>query len=189
MKKNNILNQEKALLVGVLSKEQDSKILNEHLSELKLLAETAGAAVVGEIYQSINKINSQYFVGKGKALQIIEQAKELKVKLIIFDDELTPSQVKNFLKLAKKMKIIDRNGLILDIFSKHAKTRESKTQVELAHLEYMLPRLSKQWSHLERQMGGIGTRAGMGESQIEIDRRLIRTRISKLKKDLIHIEN
>ena len=189
MKKNNILNQEKALLVGVLSKEQDSKILNEHLSELKLLAETAGAAVVGEIYQSINKINSQYFVGKGKALQIIEQAKELKVKLIIFDDELTPSQVKNFLKLAKKMKIIDRNGLILDIFSKHAKTRESKTQVELAHLEYMLPRLSKQWSHLERQMGGIGTRAGMGESQIEIDRRLIRKRISKLKKDLIHIEN
>ena len=189
MKKNNILNQEKALLVGVLSKEQDSKILNEHLSELKLLAETAGAAVVGEIYQSINKINSQYFVGKGKALQIIEQAKELKVKLIIFDDELTPSQIKNFLKLAKKMKIIDRNGLILDIFSKHAKTRESKTQVELAHLEYMLPRLSKQWSHLERQMGGIGTRAGMGESQIEIDRRLIRKRISKLKKDLIHIEN
>ena len=189
MKKNNILNQEKALLVGVLSKEQDSKILKEHLSELKLLAETAGAAVVGEIYQSINKINSQYFVGKGKALQIIEQAKELKVKLIIFDDELTPSQVKNFLKLAKKMKIIDRNGLILDIFSKHAKTRESKTQVELAHLEYMLPRLSKQWSHLERQMGGIGTRAGMGESQIEIDRRLIRKRISKLKKDLIHIEN
>ena len=188
MKKNNILNQEKALLVGVLSKEQDSKILNEHLSELKLLAETAGAAVVGEIYQSINKINSQYFVGKGKALQIIEQAKELKVKLIIFDDELTPSQVKNFLKLAKKMKIIDRNGLILDIFSKHAKTRESKTQVELAHLEYMLPRLTKQWSHLERQMGGIGTRAGMGESQIEIDRRLIRQRISKLKKELIQIE-
>ncbi len=189
MKKNNILNKERALLVGVLNNEQDSKILNEHLAELKLLAETAGAVVVGQIYQSIKKINSQYFVGKGKALQIIEQAKELKVKLIIFDDELTPSQVKNFLKLAKKIKIIDRNGLILDIFSKHAKTRESKTQVELAHLEYMLPRLSKQWSHLERQMGGIGTRAGMGESQIEIDRRLIRKRISKLKKDLIHIEN
>ena len=189
MEKNNILNKERALLVGVLNNEQDSKILNEHLAELKLLAETAGAVVVGQIYQSIKKINSQYFVGKGKALQIIEQAKELKVKLIIFDDELTPSQVKNFLKLAKKIKIIDRNGLILDIFSKHAKTRESKTQVELAHLEYMLPRLSKQWSHLERQMGGIGTRAGMGESQIEIDRRLIRKRISKLKKDLIHIEN
>ena len=189
MKNNNILNREKALLIGVLINEQNSEILNEHIAELKLLAETAGAIVVGEIYQSIKKINSQYFVGKGKALQIVEQAKELNVKLIIFDDELTPSQIKNFLQLAKEIKIIDRNGLILDIFSKHAKTRESKTQVELAHLEYMLPRLTKQWSHLERQMGGIGTRAGMGESQIEIDRRLIRQRISKLKKELIQIEN
>ena len=188
MKNNNILNREKALLIGVLINKQNSEILNEHIDELKLLAETAGAIVVGEIYQSIKKINSQYFVGKGKALQIVEQAKELKVKLIIFDDELTPSQIKNFLQLAKEIKIIDRNGLILDIFSKHAKTRESKTQVELAHLEYMLPRLTKQWSHLERQMGGIGTRAGMGESQIEIDRRLIRQRISKLKKELIQIE-
>ncbi len=188
MKNNNILNREKALLIGVIINEQNSEILNEHIDELKLLAETAGAIVVGEIYQSIKKINSQYFVGKGKALQIVEQAKELKVKLIIFDDELTPSQIKNFFQLAKEIKIIDRNGLILDIFSKHAKTRESKTQVELAHLEYMLPRLTKQWSHLERQMGGIGTRAGMGESQIEIDRRLIRQRISKLKKELIQIE-
>jgi len=188
LKNNNILNREKALLIGVLINEQNSEILNEHIAELKLLAETAGAIVVGEIYQSIKKINSQYFVGKGKALQIVEQAKELNVKLIIFDDELTPSQIKNFLQLAKEIKIIDRNGLILDIFSKHAKTRESKTQVELAHLEYMLPRLTKQWSHLERQMGGIGTRAGMGESQIEIDRRLIRQRISKLKKELIQIE-
>ncbi|SUZ55083.1 uncharacterized protein METZ01_LOCUS7937 [marine metagenome] len=188
MKNNNLLNLERALLIGVLSNDQDSEILKEHLDELKLLAETAGAIVVGQIYQSIKKINSQYFVGKGKALQIIEQATELKVKLIIFDDELTPSQIKNFLKLTKEIKIIDRNGLILDIFSKHAKTRESKTQVELAHLEYVLPRLSKQWSHLERQMGGIGTRAGMGESQIEIDRRLIRQRISKLKKELLQIE-
>jgi len=188
LKNNNILNREKALLIGVLINEQNSEILNEHIAELKLLAETAGAIVVGEIYQSIKKINSQYFVGKGKALQIVEQAKELNVKLIIFDDELTPGQIKNFLQLAKEIKIIDRNGLILDIFSKHAKTRESKTQVELAHLEYMLPRLTKQWSHLERQMGGIGTRAGMGESQIEIDRRLIRQRISKLKKELIQIE-
>ena len=185
---NNNINRENALLIGVVSNEQDSETLNEHLEELKLLAETAGAIVVGKIHQSITRVHSQYFVGKGKALQIIDQAKALKVKLIIFDDELTPSQIKNFLKLAKEIKIIDRNGLILDIFSKHAKTRESKTQVELAHLEYMLPRLTKQWSHLERQMGGIGTRAGMGESQIEIDRRLIRQRISKLKKELIQIE-
>ena len=185
---NDIINYEKALLIGVINNEQNSETLSEHLDELKLLAETAGAIVVGKIYQKINKVHSQYFVGRGKALQIIEQAKELKVNLIIFDDELTPSQIKNFLKLAKEIKIIDRNGLILDIFNKHAKTRESKTQVELAHLEYMLPRLTKQWSHLERQMGGIGTRAGMGESQIEIDRRLIRQRISKLKKELIQIE-
>ena len=185
---NDIINHEKAMLIGVINNEQNSETLSEHLDELKLLAETAGAIVVGKIYQKINKVHSQYFVGRGKALQIIEQAKELKVNLIIFDDELTPSQIKNFLKLAKEIKIIDRNGLILDIFNKHAKTRESKTQVELAHLEYMLPRLTKQWSHLERQMGGIGTRAGMGESQIEIDRRLIRQRISKLKKELIQIE-
>ena len=188
MKNNNITNLEKSLLIGVQSNDQSLDELKEHLNELKLLAETAGTIVVGEIYQSLKTINSQYFVGKGKALQIIEQAKELKAKLIIFDDELSPSQIKNFLKLSKNIKIIDRNGLILDIFNKHAKTREAKTQVELAHLEYMLPRLSKQWSHLERQMGGIGTRAGMGESQIEVDRRLIRQRISKLKKDLIQIE-
>ena len=188
MKNNNITNLEKSLLIGVQSNDQSLDELKEHLNELKLLAETAGTIVVGEIYQSLKTINSQYFVGKGKALQIIEQAKELKAKLIIFDDELSPSQIKNFLKLSKNIKIIDRNGLILDIFNKHAKTREAKTQVELAHLEYMLPRLSKQWSHLERQMGGIGTRAGMGESQIEIDRRLIRQRISKLKKELVQIE-
>jgi len=153
-----------------------------------MLAETAGAKVVGQITQKLRKINPQYFIGKGKALQIIEQAKILKVKLIIFDDELNPGQVKNFLRLAKNIKIIDRNGLILDIFRKHAQTREAKTQVELAQLEYILPRLTRQWSHLERQMGGIGTLAGMGESQIEVDRRLIRQRISKLKKNLTYIE-
>jgi len=153
-----------------------------------MLAETAGAKVVGQITQKLRKINPQYFIGKGKALQIIEQAKTLNVKLIIFDDELNPGQVKNFLRLAKNIKIIDRNGLILDIFRKHAQTREAKTQVELAQLEYILPRLTRQWSHLERQMGGIGTLAGMGESQIEVDRRLIRQRISKLKKNLTYIE-
>ena len=153
-----------------------------------MLAETAGAKVVGQITQKLRKINPQYFIGKGKALQIIEQAKTLNVKLIIFDDELNPGQVKNFLRLEKNIKIIDRNGLILDIFRKHAQTREAKTQVELAQLEYILPRLTRQWSHLERQMGGIGTLAGMGESQIEVDRRLIRQRISKLKKNLTYIE-
>jgi len=183
-----IRKSENAFLVGVSHGDQTTEVVKEHLSELKMLAETAGAKVVGQITQKLRKINPQYFIGKGKALQIIEQAKILNVKLIIFDDELNPGQVKNFLRLAKNIKIIDRNGLILDIFRKHAQTREAKTQVELAQLEYILPRLTRQWSHLERQMGGIGTRAGMGEAQIEVDRRLIRQRISKLKKNLTYIE-
>ena len=188
MERTEIRKSENAFLVGVLHGDQTTEVVKEHLSELKMLAETAGAKVVGQITQKLRKINPQYFIGKGKALQIIEQAKILNVKLIIFDDELNPGQVKNFLRLAKNIKIIDRNGLILDIFRKHAQTREAKTQVELAQLEYILPRLTRQWSHLERQMGGIGTLAGMGESQIEVDRRLIRQRISKLKKNLTHIE-
>jgi len=183
-----IRKSENAFLVGVSHGDQTTEVVKEHLSELKMLAETAGAKVVGQITQKLRKINPQYFIGKGKALQIIEQAKILNVKLIIFDDELNPGQVKNFLRLAKNIKIIDRNGLILDIFRKHAQTREAKTQVELAQLEYILPRLTRQWSHLERQMGGIGTLAGMGEAQIEVDRRLIRQRISKLKKELTYIE-
>ena len=188
MDRTEIRKSENAFLVGVSHGDQTTEVVKEHLSELKMLAETAGAKVIGQITQKLRKINPQYFIGKGKALQIIEQAKILNVKLIIFDDELNPGQVKNFLKLAKNIKIIDRNGLILDIFQKHAQTREAKTQVELAQLEYILPRLTRQWSHLERQMGGIGTLAGMGESQIEVDRRLIRQRISKLKKNLTHIE-
>ena len=188
MDRTEIRKSEKAFLVGVLHGKQNAEVVKEHLSELKQLAETAGATVVGQITQKLRKINPQYFIGKGKALQIIEQAKTLNVELIIFDDELNPGQVKNFLQLAKNIKIIDRNGLILDIFRKHAQTRESKTQVELAQLEYILPRLTRQWSHLERQMGGIGTLAGMGEAQIEVDRRLIRQRISKLKKELTYIE-
>ena len=188
MDRTEIRKSENAFLVGVSHGDQTIEVVKEHLSELKMLAETAGAKVVGQITQKLRKINPQYFIGKGKALQIIEQAKILNVKLIIFDDELNPGQVKNFLRLAKNIKIIDRNGLILDIFRKHAQTREAKTQVELAQLEYILPRLTRQWSHLERQMGGIGTLAGMGESQIEVDRRLIRQRISKLKKNLTYIE-
>ena len=162
--------------------------MEEHLDELSLLAEPAGAEVAARIVQNLNRIHSKYFVGKGKAEQIINQAKEMGVKLIIFDEDLTPAQVKNYSGLANNIKVIDRSALILDIFRQHAKTRESKTQVELAYLQYLLPRLTRQWTHLERQMGGIGTRAGMGETQIEVDRRLIRTKISKLKKDLDSIE-
>ena len=180
--------KEKALLIGVIHGELDEQIVEYHLDELRLLAITAGAEVVGNITQKLSRINPSFFIGTGKAEQIISQAKELGVSLIIFDDELSPAQLKNFINLAKDVKVIDRGALILDIFRQHAQTKEAQTQVELAQLEYMLPRLSKAWSHLERQMGGIGTRAGAGETQIEVDRRLIRTRISKLKRDLIKIE-
>ena len=182
------LNQEKALMVGVIHGEVDEATAFEHLEELELLAVTAGAEVVGQITQRLNKLNPQFLVGKGKADQIVGQAKELDAQLIIFDDDLSPAQAKNFMNLTDNLKVIDRSAIILDIFRQHAKSREAKTQVELAHLEYLLPRLTRQWTHLERQMGGIGTRAGMGETQIEIDRRLIRTRISKLKKELIKID-
>jgi len=189
MERLEIDSKENALLIGVIHGDTDETTTHEHLDELQLLADTAGANVVGRITQKLNRLNPRFLVGKGKADQIVGQAKELEAKLIIFDDDLSPAQVKNFMKLAEDTKIIDRGGLILDIFRQHARSREAKTQVELAHLEYLLPRLSKQWTHLERQMGGIGTRAGMGETQIEIDRRLIRNRISKLKKELEKIEN
>jgi len=182
------LNQEKALMVGVIHGEVDEATAFEHLEELELLAVTAGAEVVGQITQRLNKLNPKFLVGKGKADQIVGQAKELDAQLIIFDNDLSPAQAKNFMNLTDNLKVIDRSAIILDIFRQHAKTREAKTQVELAHLEYLLPRLTRQWTHLERQMGGIGTRAGMGETQIEIDRRLIRTRISKLKKELIKMD-
>ena len=143
---------------------------------------------MGHVTQKLSRINPSFFLGTGKAEQIINQAKELGVSLIIFDDELSPAQIKNYSNLAKDMKVIDRSALILDIFNQHAQTKEAKTQVELARLEYMLPRLTRAWTHLERQMGGIGTRAGAGETQIEVDRRLIRTRISKLKKELKKID-
>ena len=185
---SNIKSKEKALLIGVIHSALDEKIVKDHLDELRLLAITAGAEVVGNITQKLSRINPSFFIGTGKAEQIMNQAKELGVSLIIFDDELSPAQVKNFSNLANDVKVIDRSALILDIFRQHAQTKEAQTQVELAQLEYMLPRLSKAWSHLERQMGGIGTRAGAGETQIEVDRRLIRTRISKLKRDLIKIE-
>ena len=179
---------EKTILIGTIKPGETDELIHEHLGELELLAETAGAEVIGKITQRISKINSATFIGKGKSIQIINQAIELNAKLIIFDDELSPAQIKNYHNLSDKIKVLDRSGLILDIFRKHARTKEATTQVDLAYLEYLLPRLTRQWTHLERQMGGIGTRAGMGETQIEVDRRLVRGRITRLKKDLIRIE-
>ncbi len=179
---------ERAILVGVIHGGIEKHVIEEHLDEMELLADTAGAEVVGRVTQRLNKVNPAYFVGKGKAEQIMGQAKELDVSLVIFDEDLSPAQTKNFQSLSKNIKVIDRSALILDIFQKHAQTKEAKTQVELAHLQYLLPRLTRMWTHLERQMGGIGTRAGAGETQIEVDRRLIGLRIAKLKKELVKIE-
>ncbi len=179
---------DKALLVGIILPQNNQIDIDNHLSELSLLAETADIEVLGEITQKLVRVNPAFFVGKGKASQVIDQAKVLDANIIIFDEELSPAQMKNYHKMAKDIKVIDRSALILDIFKKHAKTREAKTQVELAFCQYLLPRLTRQWTHLERQMGGVGTRAGMGETQIEIDRRLIRDKISKLKLDLKKIE-
>ena len=185
---NKISKQEKVLLIGVISQVNNESVVKEHVQELCLLVKTAGAEVAGVITQKVSKINPATLIGAGKAKQIISQAEGIGAKIIIFDDELSPAQIKNYHKMSKNIKILDRNGLILDIFKKHARTKEAITQVDLAYMEYLLPRLTRQWTHLERQMGGIGTRAGMGETQIEIDRRLIRTRISKLKKELKKIE-
>ena len=188
MQKNKI-KREKAFLVGVILKGSSRIQIIEQLEELEFLADTAGADIIGKFTQSRNKPDATTFIGKGKAQTIINQAIELECHLIIFNDDISPTQIKNLQKIAgETTKVIDRTGLILDIFTKHAKTKEAKTQVKLAQLEYFLPRLTRIWTHLERQMGGIGTRAGAGETQIEIDRRLIRNQIAKLKIELTAIE-
>ena len=188
MQKNND-KREKAFLVGVILKGSSRVQIEEQLEELKFLADTAGADIIGKFTQNRSRPDPATFIGKGKAETIINQASELDCNLIIFNDDISPTQIKNLQKIAgETTKVIDRTGLILDIFTKHAKTKEAKTQVQLAQLEYFLPRLTRIWTHLERQMGGIGTRAGMGETQIEIDRRLIRNQIAKLKRELTAIE-
>ena len=177
----------KAFLVGASFGKIDLSELKEHLNELELLAQTAEYDIIEIFTQQISNVNPSFYIGSGKANSIINKAKTLGVKLIIFDNELTPAQSKNYNKIAKDIKVIDRGSLILDIFMSHAKTKESKVQVELAQLQYTLPRLTRAWTHLERQMGGIGSRAGAGETQIEVDRRLVRSRINKLKTELFKI--
>jgi len=182
------LEKEKALLVGVVHGQQTLNEVEANLAELALLAKTAGAKVSGEIIQKRNQIHAALYVGKGKVEEILAKVEMLKVDLVIFDDELSPAQTKNLQKMFKKARVTDRSSLILDIFVRHASSKESKTQVELAQLQYLLPRLTRAWTHLERQRGATSTRGGMGETQIEIDRRLVRNRISMLKKELSKIE-
>jgi GTPase len=176
---------ERTLLIGATQGAASRSETEEHLEELARLADTAGAAVAGTVIQNIDAINSAFFIGKGKVEEIAQRVEDEKIELVIFDDDLTPTQSRNLEKFIK-CKILDRSGIILHIFALRARSREAITQVELAQLQYLLPRLTRQWTHLSKQYGGIGTK-GPGETQIETDRRIIRTRIGHLKKVLQRI--
>jgi GTP-binding protein HflX len=175
------------VLIGVITSEQNDLQTKEYLDELKFLAETAGAITVKSFTQRLEHTNSKTFTGSGKIYEILEYIKENEIDIAIFDDELTPSQLKNIEKILD-CKILDRTSLILDIFAKRAKTAYAKTQVELAQYQYLLPRLTRMWTHLERQRGGGIGRYGPGETQLETDRRIILERISKLKEQLKKID-
>jgi GTP-binding protein HflX len=185
-KQNRIEEEEKAVLVGVIQKEQTETQVTEYLDELAFLAETAGAITVKRFLQKLARPEPKTFVGKGKLEEIRDYVKAHGIELIIFDDELTGAQIGNIEK-ETKVKVIDRSDLILDIFARRAKTAQAKAQVELAQYQYILPRLRGMWSHLERLGGGIGTR-GPGETEIETDRRIVREKISLLRKRLKEID-
>jgi len=178
---------ETAVLVGVITQDQDEQQLEEFLDELEFLADTAGARATKRFTQKLSSPHPKSFVGSGKLSEIIEYVKKHKIDLIIFDDELTPTQTRNIENSFKGVKVMDRSNLILDIFAKRARTAAAKTQVELAQYEYLLPRLTRMWTHLSRQKGGIGMR-GPGETEIETDRRIIRDKIALLKKKLQKID-
>ena len=177
---------ETAVLIGVITKDSSEDKVNEYLEELAFLAETAGAETRKRFVQKLPMIDTKTFVGSGKLSQIGEYISENEIDLAIFDDELSPSQLRNIENILH-CRVLDRNNLILDIFAKRARTAHAKTQVELAQYQYLLPRLTRMWTHLERQRGGIGMR-GPGETEIETDRRIIRDRISLLKKKLEKID-
>ncbi len=180
---------ETCILVGIITQKQTREQLDEYLDELEFLAETANARCLNRFTQNMEKPDSRTFVGSGKLQEIKSYVKEHKPALIIFDDELAPSQLRNIESEFQEtgVKIIDRNNLILDIFASRARTAHAKKQVELAQYEYLLPRLKRMWSHLEKQRGGIGMR-GPGEQEIETDRRIVRDRISLLKDQLKDID-
>ena len=179
-------NTEKAVLVGLISGSQDEKQAKEYLDELEFLTDTAGAVVLKKFTQKLDVPNTATFVGSGKLEEIGNYVKMMEADTVIFDDELTPTQLRNIERILE-CKVLDRTNLILDIFAKRAKTAHAKTQVELAQYQYLLPRLTRMWTHLERQQGGIGTR-GPGETQIETDRRIILDKIALLKEKLKKID-
>lgn len=173
------INFERTIIVGIISKEQDESKLNEYLDELEFLTFTAGGEVIKRFWQKLEKPNPKTFLGTGKIEEIHRFIVENEISSVIFDDELTPAQQKNITKILD-CKVLDRTNLILDIFAQRAETSYARTQVELAQCQYLLPRLSGMWTHLERQRGGIGMR-GPGETEIETDRRIVRDRIALLK--------
>ena len=178
---------EKAVLVGLITQNQDETKLIEYMDELEFLALTAGATIETRFTQKLTQPDPKTFIGSGKAQEIRDYVKSNGIGTVIFDDELSPSQLKNLGKEMVDVKILDRTNLILDIFAQRAQTSYARTQVELAQYQYLLPRLSKMWSHLDKQKGGIGMR-GPGETEIETDRRIIRDRITLLKEKLKTID-
>ena len=177
---------ERAVIVGLINQQQDEKQIKEYLDELEFLADTAGATVLKRFTQKLDMPNNATFVGSGKLDEISNYIKVTEADTVIFDDELSPTQLRNIEKILE-CKVLDRTNLILDIFAKRAQTAHSKTQVELAQYQYLLPRLTRLWTHLERQQGGIGMR-GPGETQIESDRRIILDKIARLKEQLKKID-
>ena len=178
--------KERVVLVGVSTKDQDPVATRQHLAELARLADSAGAEIAGEIVQNRQTLDPATVLGAGKVKALAELCDAEDIDKVVFDDDLSPSQAKRVEELTGRM-VLDRSGLILDIFARQARTRESKLQVEIAQLEYLIPRLTKMWTHLERQGGGIGT-LGPGETQLETDRRIARTRLAKLKRELESME-
>jgi GTP-binding protein HflX len=178
--------QEIAILVGIITQRQPEEKLNEYLNELEFLAHTAGAKVLNRFTQRMDKPDVRTFVGSGKLQQIIQYVQDNEIDIIIFDDELSPAQQRNLEKETKR-KVMDRTSLILDIFAARAQTAHAKTQVELAQYEYLLPRLTGMWTHLDRIKGGIGMK-GAGEKEIETDRRIVRNKIAFLKEKLKDID-
>lgn len=183
-----IQEERKAIFVGIIKQEDDESKVMEYLDELEFLAETARLTGDRQFIQRVDKPEKATYIRSGKLEEIAQYCEENEIKYVIFDDELTGMQQRNIEKIVKTSIVIDRTSLILEIFSQRAKTAYAKMQVELARYNYMLPRLAGMWTHLERQRGGVGMRGGMGETQIEIDRRIVRERIARLKEQLKKVD-
>lgn len=179
---------EKAVFVGIIRPEDDERKVNEYLDELQFLAETAGVQGEKKFLQRLERPDNTTYIRSGKLEEIAQFCEDFEINYVIFDDELTGMQQRNIEKIIKTSAVIDRTSLILEIFAQRAKTSYAKMQVELARYNYMLPRLAGMWTHLERQRGGRGTRGGMGETQIEVDRRIVKERITRLKEQLRKVD-